>query len=155
VAGPILRLERRARISSLLLSACAIIVWLLREPLFAKWCRARLRRRRFPSRWRSVLRSRVPRFRAMPADLQWQITKHIKVYPAEKAFSGHGGLIAADEMRVAITAQRCSLTLNRLSGYFANLRPVVVYPNAFIVDKACTDAAGGYQSRCQRLSGES
>jgi Mlc titration factor MtfA (ptsG expression regulator) len=135
--------------------AFSVIAWLLREPLLAEWRRARLRRRPFPPQWRHILRRRVPYFRTLPADLQLQLKKHIQVFLAEKPFVGCAGLVVTDEMRVTIAAQACLLILNRRSGYFANLRRILVYPNAFIVDKNHTDAAGVLHGRRQVLSGES
>ena len=137
------------------LAALAVIVWLLREPLFAEMRRARLRRRPFPPQWRAILRRRVPLFRALPADLQLQLKKHIQVFLGEKAFVGCAGLAVTDEMRVTIAAQACLLILNRRSSHFGNLRQVLVYPNAFVVDQRRADAAGVLQSRRQVLAGES
>ena len=113
------------------------------------------RRQPFPDAWREILERRVPYFRLLPADLQLQLKKHIQVFLAEKPFIGCAGLEVTDEMRVTIAAQACLLMLNRRSDYFPNLRQILVYPGAFIVDRVHTDGAGVLQDRRQVLSGES
>ncbi len=135
--------------------ALMVVAWLLRDPLYTGWRRRRVRRVPFPAQWRAILRHRVPYFRAMPADLQWQLKKHIQVFLAEKAFIGCAGLEVTEEMRVTIAAQACLLLLNRRTGYFGNLRRILVYPGAFVVDKHHSDAAGVLQHRREALAGES
>ncbi|MBC7481459.1 MAG: zinc-dependent peptidase [Rhizobacter sp.] len=139
----------------LLLAALLPIIWLLRDPLFTGWRRSRVRRQPFPPAWRQTLRERVPYFRSMPADLQLQLKKHIQVFLAEKHFIGCGGLVVTDEMRVTIAAQACLLILNRRGDYFANLRQILVYPGAFVVDKVHADGSGVLQDQRRVLAGES
>ena len=132
-----------------------LVTWLLREPLFAEWRRARIRRAPFPPEWRAILRRRVPYFRTMPADLQLQLRKRIQVLLAEKPFIGCGGLVVTDEMRVTIAAQACLLILNRRGAGFDKLRQILVYPDAFLVDKLHADGAGVLREQRQALAGES
>ena len=141
----------------LLLSVAALLVvtWLLRDPLFTEWRRRGVRSQPFPAAWREILRRRVPYFRAMPADLQLQLKKHIQVFLAEKPFIGCAGLVVTEEMRVTIAAQACLLILNRRTEYFANLRQILVYPGAFIVDKVHADGTGVLQDQRRVLAGES
>lgn len=139
-----------------LLSALAVLILLA---LFAAPIRTELRRRKlrsqpFPAAWRDILRQRVPYFRKMPADLQLQLKKHIQVFIAEKPFIGCAGLEVTDEMRVTIAAQACLLTLNRRTGY-PQLRQILVYPAAFMVDRVQTHGGGIQQEQRQALSGES
>ena len=79
----------------------------------------------------------------------------MQVFLAEKPFIGCDGLEVTDEMRVTIAAQACLLILNRRTDYFANLRQILVYPGAFLVDRVHTDGAGVLQEQRQVLSGES
>ena len=139
----------------LLLATLALLTWLLREPLFAEWRRARVRRQPFPPEWRQILRRRVPYFHTMPADLQLQLKKRVQVFLAEKAFIGCAGLVVTDEMRVTIAAQACLLILNRRTSHFGNLRQILVYPGAFLVDKLHADGAGVQHDRRHALAGES
>lgn len=131
------------------------IGWLVAEPWIVERRRARWRALPFPAAWRTVLRRRVPMFRALPADLQLQLKQHIQVFLREKAFIGCRGQRITDEVRVTIAAQACMLLLNRPGGYFPRLRQVLVYPGAFAVDRVHTGAGGVVQDRRHALSGES
>jgi Mlc titration factor MtfA (ptsG expression regulator) len=133
-----------------------LVAWLVGEPLLADARRARIRRRPFPAEWRDILRRRVPYVRALPADLQLQLKRHIQVFVAEKPFIGCAGLQVSDEMRITIAAQACLLLLNRRRpSYYPQLRQILVYPGAFLVDRVHTDSAGVLQDQRHALSGES
>ncbi|MES2992324.1 MAG: M90 family metallopeptidase [Pseudomonadota bacterium] len=138
-----------------LVATLALLTWLLREPLFAEWRRARVRRQPFPPEWRRILRERVPYFHTLPADLQLQLKKKMQVFLAEKPIIGCAGLEVTDEMRVTIAAQACLLILNRRTDHFADLRQVLLYPGAFVVDKLRTDGVGVAHERRHALAGES
>ena len=132
-----------------------LLTWLLREPLFARWRRARIRARPFPAAWREILRHRVPYFRTLPADLQLQLKKHIQVFLAVKPVVGCDGLAITDEMRVVIAAHACLLLLNRRTDVFPNLTQVLVYPGRFLVKREVTDGIGLARQEERVLSGES
>ncbi len=135
--------------------ALLVAGWLAGEPLLVEWRRARLRRRPFPTRG-ARSSSGASLTSAVPADLQIQLKRHIQVFLAEKPFIGCAGLEVTDEMRVTVAAQACLLLLNRRRAeYFPNLRQMLVYPGAFIVDRVHSDAAGVLQDRRHVLSGES
>jgi len=144
-------------VALLIISGVALLVvaWLAGEPLLVAYRRSRVRSQPFPEAWRAILKRRVPYFRLLPADLQLQLKKRIQVFLAEKPFLGCDGLEVTDEMRVTIAAQACLLILNRRTDYFANLRQILVYPGAFIVDRVHADGSGVLQDRRQVLSGES
>jgi Mlc titration factor MtfA (ptsG expression regulator) len=135
--------------------AAVFIAWLLTAQQRAGYRHARLRKQPFPDEWRRILRRRVPAFRRLPPDLQLQLKGHIQVFLAEKDFVGCDGLEITDEMRVTIAALACLLILNRETGYFPNLRQILVYPGAFVVDKEESDEAGVVQRERHVLSGES
>ena len=137
------------------LAAALAVAWFWREPLFGEWRRRRIRRQPFPTEWRQILRRRVPYFRTLPADLQLQLKKRIQVFLAEKPFIGCAGLEVSDEMRVTIAAQACLLVLNRRGDCFSNLRQILVYPGAFVVDRLHADGSGVLQDQRQALAGES
>jgi Mlc titration factor MtfA (ptsG expression regulator) len=123
-----------------------------------RWRAARRRRRAarpFPQAWRAILRRRVPLYRRLPADLQRQLRGHIQVFLAEKPFVGCAGLAVTDEMRVTIAAQACLLRLNRAGALFPELRRVLVYPGAFLVDRVRTEPGGVLRDERRALSGES
>jgi Mlc titration factor MtfA (ptsG expression regulator) len=137
------------------LAALTFAAALLSFPRWVEFRRRRLLRNAFPAAWRKILRQRVPLVRRLPVDLQLQLKKHIQVFIAEKAFIGCAGLRITEEMRVVIAAQACLLLLNRRTGYYPNLRQVLVYPGAFLVDRLSTDGSGVQQERRQVLIGES
>jgi len=135
--------------------ALAFVSSLLLFPRWVSFRRQRLLRNAFPSEWRKILQKRVPLVRRLPIDLQLQLKKHIQVFLAEKAFIGCAGLRITQEMRVVIAAQACLLLLNRQTDYFPNLRQILVYPDAFLVDRVSTDSAGVQQEQRHALAGES
>jgi hypothetical protein len=133
----------------------AVAAWLAGPALLAALRRARVRRQPFPRAWREILRRRMPAFARLPADLQLQVKKHVQVLVAEKPFIGCAGLEVTDEMRVLIAAQAALLLLNRQADYFGNLRQVLVYPGAFVVDREHSDGSGLTHATRRALSGES
>jgi Mlc titration factor MtfA (ptsG expression regulator) len=144
-------------IALLLVCSAALIfsVWMLGQPYVVAWRRQRVQRQAFPASWRKILRRRVPLVRRLPAELQLQLKKHMQVFIAEKSFIGCAGLVITDEMRVVIAAQACLLILNRPTGYFRDLRQILVYPGAFVVKRPITDETGVQQERREALTGES
>jgi len=93
--------------------------------------------------------------RALPADLQLQLKRHIQVFVAEKTFIGCQGLKITDEIRVTIAAQACLLLLGGARGYFPSLREILVYPGSFLVEREHTDGIGVVHHGREVLSGES
>jgi Mlc titration factor MtfA (ptsG expression regulator) len=143
------------QVSLLLCLLLAPAAWLAGPPLWAALRRGRIRRQPFPAAWRRVLRERMPAFARLPADLQWQVKKHVQVLLAEKPFIGCAGLKVTDEMRVLIAAQAALLLLNTHAGYFSNLRQVLVYPGAFVVERSSADGSGLTHETRRALAGES
>ena len=135
--------------------AALYVGWLLTAPRRARSRRERLRRRQFPEAWQRILRRRVKSYRRLPAQLQQQLKEHMQVFLAEKDFIGCDGLVVTDEMRVTIAALACLLILNRETDYYPNLRQVLVYPGAFVVDMEESDEAGVVRNDSHVLSGES
>lgn len=124
-------------------------------PVWQRARRARIRWQPFPPAWRAILRQRMPYFATLPADLQLQLKKHIQVFLAEKPFIGCAGLKLDDEMRVTVAAQACLLLLNRRTDCFPQLRQILLYPGAFVVDRVRSGPAGVLQEQRRALSGES
>ena len=133
----------------------SVLGWLVGPAAWAGWRRGRTRRQPFPSTWREILRRRMPAFARLPADLQLQVKKHVQVLVAEKPFIGCAGLVVTDEMRVLIAAQAALLLLNRGAGFFENLRQVLVYPGAFVVERTEPGEDGLTHETRRALSGES
>ncbi len=132
-----------------------LVVGLLFLPRWVAHRRLRVAQHPFPAAWRKILQRRVPLVRRLPVDLQLQLKKHIQVFIAEKAFIGCAGLRITDEMRVVIAAQACLLILNRAADYYPQLRQILVYPGAFVVQRNSTDGSGVQHTQRQALAGES
>lgn len=135
--------------------ALLLAIGFLAQPYWLAYRRRRLLETAFPAEWRRILRERVPLVRKLPQHLQMQLKKHMQVFIAEKSFLGCDGLQVTEEMRVVIAAQACLLILNRPTDYFANVRQVLVYPGAFVVNKVAIDAAGVHQEGAEVRLGES
>ena len=135
--------------------ALTLVLCLAVQPQWLAWRRSLVRGVAFPSAWRTILRRRVPLVQKLPAALQLQLKKHMQVFIAEKNFIGCAGLKLTDEMRVVIAAQACLLILNRPTDYFANVRQILVYPGAFVVNRPSVDSWGIHQEQRQVLAGES
>lgn len=133
----------------------AVAAWLAGPPLVRGWRQARAAAQPFPPAWRAMLQQRWPLYRRLPPPLQQRLRRHVLVLLAQTPFIGCRGLPIDDEVRVLVAAQAALLLLGRDRGTFANLRQVLVYPDAFVVDRPVTDAAGVVQDARRVLVGES
>ena len=141
---------------TLVLAVLLALAALLGQPWWTARRRARLRARPFPTAWRRILRRRVPAAARLPADLQQRLKGHILVFLAEKPFIGCAGQPIGDEQRVTIAAQACLLLLGQdRPAFYPQLREVLVYPNAFMVERVQVQGGGVVQERRQALAGES
>lgn len=138
-----------------LIFGLSVIAWLASSRWRKNLRRRKLAARAFPKAWRAILKRRLPYFRALPADLQLQLKRHIQVFLAEKHFVGCDGLQITDEIRVTIAAQACLLLLNRNTDFYPKLRQILVYPDAFIVERQQQDPAGLVWEQRHVLAGES
>jgi len=124
-------------------------------PRWRAWRRAGWASRPFPSAWRTILRRRVPLYRQLPPHLQQQLRRHVQVFLAEKPFIGCGGLVLTDEIRVTVAAHACLLRLNREGPLYPDLREILVYPGAFVVDRVHAEPGGVLREERRALAGES
>lgn len=109
----------------------------------------------FPEEWRKILRHNFPVFRRMPTDLQLQMKQRIKRFLHDKQFIGCADFEITDEVRVTIAASACLLLLNRNTDVYSGLRYILVYPDAFLVERETRDSAGLAFSQKRGLLGES
>jgi Mlc titration factor MtfA (ptsG expression regulator) len=134
----------------MLLVAAAIALW----PRWVRRRRERIAARPFPAAWRRLLRRHVPLVARLPARQQLRLKGLMQVFLAEKPIIGCRGLRVTDEVRITIAALACLPLLGAARGVYPELRQVLVYPGAFIVDRPVTE--GGVQSDQRRvLAGES
>lgn len=139
------------------LSLIALVaLWIGLAPVLQRRRRRYLWRKPFPAAWDRILAEEVPGLRRLPADLLRQLKSHMQVFLDEKRFVGCGGLVIDDRVRVTIAAQACLLLLNRRGAdYYPELKQVLVYPDAFVVERLRQDAMGLQHHAAQVLSGES
>ena len=97
----------------------------------------------------------MPAFARLPADVQLRLKKAAQVLIAEKPFIGCAGLEITEEMRVLVAVQAALLLLRRRAGAFDGLRQILIYPNAFVVERSSADAAGLVRDERRALAGES
>ncbi|QJR14933.1 zinc-dependent peptidase [Usitatibacter palustris] len=132
-----------------------VIAGLVGGPLFAAYRRRKARDMPFPAAWREIIDRRVPLARNLPPSLRLQLEARIQVFLLEKNFIGCDDVAITDEMRITIAAQACLLVLNRKSTPYPNLRQILVYPGAFLVDRIRPEPSGILQEERRALSGES
>jgi Mlc titration factor MtfA (ptsG expression regulator) len=137
-----------------LAATLAVIAALAGHPLWVARRRKWLAQRPFPEAWRDILR-RLPLFARLPGELRGQLERRIQVFLAEKQFIGCAGLDVTDEMRVTVAAQAALLTLNRGGEPYPNLRSILLYPGAFVVERIRPAPSGVLQEQRQVLTGES
>ena len=137
-----------------LATTLAVIAALIGHPLWVARRRRRLALRPFPEAWRAILQ-RLPLAVRLPGELRGQLECRIQVFLAEKQFIGCAGLEVTDEMRVTVAAQAALLTLNRAVHPYPNLRSILLYPAAFVIERIRPAPSGVLQEQRQVLSGES
>lgn len=140
--------------------ALLLVLWWATQTWRAERRRARWQAAPFPPAWRRILRKRVPLVARLPVPLQLRLKGLIQSFIAEVPIIGCGGLTVTDEMRVTIAAQASMLLLGRRIGsnpasHFPNLRQVLLYPGAFVVDRVAPQAGGVLQEQRRMLAGES
>jgi Mlc titration factor MtfA (ptsG expression regulator) len=144
---------------TMLLLAAAVAVAVVAtwaRPWLTERRRARLRAGPFPPAWRRILRRRVPAVARLPAELQRRLEGHVQVFVAEKPFIGCRGQVITDAQRVTIAAQACLLLLgDARPEFYPRLRQILVYPDAFVVERERPLGAGVVQVQRQATSGES
>lgn len=109
----------------------------------------------FPTAWRKMLRSHLPFYRYLPSDIQLRLKKLIQLFLAEKQFIGCDGLVVTEQMRLQIAAQACLLMVNRTGPLYPSLQSILIYPSAFAVKQAQTNAMGVVSESIQVRLGES
>lgn len=107
------------------------IIWL--EPVIRKLRRNQLTKQPFPEFWHHYLCSNLPIYHQLPQFWQQKLQSQIVIILAEKKFIGCQGLKVTMEMKLAITAQACLLTLHDPQDYYPNLVSILIYPSAYVV----------------------
>ncbi len=109
----------------------------------------------FSETWVAILEQNIGVYRNLPMPLRLQLRQMIKQFLHQKQFFGAGGLEITDEIRVTISAQACMLQLNRTGSLYPRLKYIIVYPTAFVVERAESDESGVVSHGPRGLLGES
>lgn len=131
-----------------------IAIGILCYPLFVKWQRDRLMAQQFPKSWLSIIESNLFIYRSLTSEQQKELLGYIQVFLKEKQFIGCLGLQITEEIKVTIAAIACLLLFGDRKTYFPNLRSVLVYPHAYIVNELIMNSYVVEERRVTRL-GES
>ena len=131
-----------------------IAIGILCYPLFVKWQRDRLMAKQFPKSWLSIIESNLSIYKSLTSEQQKELLGYIQVFLKEKQFIGCLGLQITEEIKVTIAAIACLLLFGDRKTYFPNLRSVLVYPHAYIVNELIMNSYVLEERRVARL-GES
>lgn len=136
------------------IAVSAIAVGILLYPFSVKWQRDRLMARTFPNAWLSIITSNLAIYGDLTSDQQKELQGYVQVFLKEKQFIGCIGLQITEEIKVTIAAIACLLLFSDRKTYFPNLRSILVYPHAYIVNEKVMDSYVVEERRVARL-GES
>ena len=105
--------------------------------------------------WHRVVRA-APVLLALDHIEERKLRKLTSLFLREKTISSAGGFSLEEWMRVLIAAQACLLILNIDNGleYFDGWHEVIVYPDAFKVNRLQRDSSGVVHEADQHLAGE-
>jgi len=98
--------------------------------------RKKLASQPFPPQWLVIVEKNVPLYARLPASDQEELRRNILIFLGEKKFEGCGGLRMTDEIKVTIAAHACMLLLHRRTDYYPGLKSILVYPRAYVADRA-------------------
>jgi Mlc titration factor MtfA (ptsG expression regulator) len=144
-----------AAIAAILAVAGAVLVALLLPPLLRRRRRREARQAPLPPSLQAAVARHVPIVATLPPDARRRLEGLVVAFLQEKQFVGCNGLEVTDEMRATIAAQACLLLLGRRSDVlYDELRSILVYPGAFLVEDEVHDEDGLVTRRRRELSGE-
>ncbi|WP_408962533.1 M90 family metallopeptidase [Pseudanabaena mucicola] len=126
-----------ANVSAIIFSIVisAIAIGILCYPIFVKWRRDLLKQEKFPNHWLHIIESNVPIYQNLTTEQQRELRGHVQVFLKEKQLIGCLGLQITEEIRVTIAAMACLLLFCDRKTYFPNLKSILVYPHAYIVNE--------------------
>ncbi len=97
--------------------------------------RQRLLATPFPPVWLAYLEMNVAHCRYLSESEQTKLFNDLRIFIAEKHWEGCGGLVLTDEIKVAVAAQACLLTLNMAHDFYPNVQSVLIYPGSYLAPK--------------------
>lgn len=103
------------------------------------WWRDRKLQEPFPEPWRRLLKSRVPLYYRLHAELRNKLEQHVQLFLAEKSFYGCDGFEVDDTVRLTIAGHACLLIVGRSFSDFDEVSSILVYPDAYHVREVESD----------------
>ena len=107
--------------------------------LFSWWKSRRRRKlieRPFPDEWRSSLERNFVHWALLDDQEKLRMQHLLQVLLDEKPWTGCGGLLMTDEIRVSIAAQAALLILSIPHDYYDNVESILVYPSSYMLPRA-------------------
>jgi len=104
--------------------------------------------------WQSLMRE-ADIFSGLSSVERAHLRELTTLFLHRKRFSGSQGLVVSTEMALVVAAQACLLILNLGLDYYDGWVEIVIYPDAFQVERDSLDEAGLVSHQQQTLSGES
>jgi MtfA peptidase len=142
----------------LIIAALATAAWLTLEPWIIRRQRKLLMSRSPPAIWHTWIATHVPVYATLPAALKDRVLGLTGVFVHEKHFVGCNGLELTDAMRVVVAFQASLLVVNRpgvpLANFYDELRSILLYPAAFIVEETQHHGHGLVTTGRRALSGQ-
>lgn len=144
-----------AAIAAILAVAGAVLLALLLPPLIRKRRRRQAMQQQLPAAMHAAIERHVPLVAALPPAERRRLEGLVVAFLREKHFVGCNGLEVTAEIRATIAAQACLLLLGRRrDALYDELRSILVYPTAFLVEDEVHDEDGLVTRRRRELSGE-
>ena len=113
----------------------AIAIGILIYPFLVNLRRDHIKAQLFPRHWLNIVESNLAIYNTLSHSEQKQLQGYIQVFLKEKQFIGCLGLQITEEIKVTIAAIACLLLFGNRQTYFPNLRSILIYPNAYIVNE--------------------
>ena len=113
----------------------AIAIGILIYPFLVNLRRDHIKAQLFPRHWLSIVESNLAIYNTLSDFQQKQLQGYMQIFLKEKQFIGCLGLQITEEMKVTIAAMACLLLFGDRKTYFPNLRSILIYPNAYIVNE--------------------
>lgn len=99
---------------------------------FQKMRRRKWSKAAFSREWETTLQRHAPFDARLPAEQRAKLRASIQILVREKFWEGCGGLQLTDEIKVTIAAHASRLTLGWENEYFAHVKTILVYPDAYL-----------------------
>lgn len=96
------------------------------------WRRKRLLAQRFPAAWQEHIEANLRHYQHLGGRQQEAVRKVVRVFLAEKDWTGGGGFAVSEEMKLTIAAHASLLVLGFDEPYyFDRVQSIIVYPGPY------------------------